>query len=400
MSRVLIEELAGTPTWKRPFEIVERKGLGHPDSICDAIMDEAARTLVRRYVKELGAPRHFNLDKGLLAAGATRPAFGGGRIDAPMRLVFGDRAVYEAEGHIIPVAEILEETARSWFRSHLRFVDPDRHLICQNEVRAGSPELTGIFASETPSANDTSAAVAFAPLSPTERLVLEAERFLNAPETKDAFPESGEDVKVMGVRENDTVRLTVAVAFVDRFIDSERTYYSRKQALTSALTEHLQTKLDASSELSDLEVRLNALDAPGRGADACYLTVTGTSAEGADSGQVGRGNLLCGLFSSRRPSSNEAVSGKNPQSHVGKIYNVLAQRVADGLVEIDAVEEATVHLVSQIGSPLDAPQLAAVQLVLAEGASLGDVEPQVNDVLEKYLAGVSGLADDWLRGRG
>ena len=59
-----------------------------------------------------------------------------------------------------------------------------------------------------------------------------------------------------------------------------------------------------------------------------YLTLLGTSAEQGDSGQVGRGNRVCGLISLNRPMSVEAAAGKNPVSHVGKIYNVLAHELA------------------------------------------------------------------------
>ena len=63
-----------------------------------------------------------------------------------------------------------------------------------------------------------------------------------------------------------------------------------------------------------------------RGAGGMYLTVLGTSADGADGGQVGRGNRVNGLISLHRPMSTEAAAGKNPVSHVGKIYNLLAHR--------------------------------------------------------------------------
>ncbi len=397
MARVLIESIL-TTAGERSFEIVERKGLGHPDTICDRVMDAAARDLARSYIELFGAPQHFNLDKGLLAAGRTTPGFGGGSIEAPMRLVFGDRAVYHAEGRTVPVEQILVEAARRWFREHLRFVDPESHLVFQNEVRAGSPQLAGLFATGNPPANDTSAATGFAPLTPTERIVLATERFLNDADTKARFPHVGEDVKVMAVRRERTLSLTVAAAFVDRFIDSEKTYFRLKRELHQALAGSVAKLIEDLGGLDTFEIAINTLDVPGGGSDSVYLTVTGTSAEGGDSGQVGRGNRLCGFFSARRPGSNEAVSGKNPQSHVGKIYNVLAQKMAERIAAIAGVRETSVHLVSRIGHPLREPHMAAVELALAKGVGVEDVTPGVEAAIETELQGSARFAEEWIAG--
>ena len=95
-------------------------------------------------------------------------------------------------------------------------------------MKAGSPELTDLFARAVIGANDTSAAVGYAPLTETERLDLAAERYLNSPGFKQHFPEAGEDVKVMGYRRDRELILTVALAFVDRFLPDAPTYFARK----------------------------------------------------------------------------------------------------------------------------------------------------------------------------
>ena len=53
-----------------PFEIVERKGLGHPDTICDALTENLSRALSRVYLERFGAILHHNVDKVLLCGGA------------------------------------------------------------------------------------------------------------------------------------------------------------------------------------------------------------------------------------------------------------------------------------------------------------------------------------------
>jgi S-adenosylmethionine synthetase len=152
-----------------------------------------------------------------------------------MRLIIGDRATTALGGNQLDVAAIAVETARAWFRERLRHVDPDRHLRYQVELKPGSEELAGLFlvGKSVLGANDTSAAVGYAPLSETERLVLETEHLLNSPIFKDRFPESGEDVKVMGVRTGRSLALTVAMPLLDRYVVSEADYFQRKEIMRS-----------------------------------------------------------------------------------------------------------------------------------------------------------------------
>lgn len=383
---IILENLDKTPVEEQRVELVERKGVGHPDSICDAIMEEISVQLCREYLEKFGSIKHHNIDKGLLVAGITEPRLGGGKVLEPMRLVFGDRAVYEYKGVRIPVGEIAEATAKWWLRKNLRFVDPDRHVIYQNEIKPGSPELTDIFEREAIGANDTSAAVGYAPLTETERIVLAVERYLNSPVFKARFPESGEDIKVMGYRANRDLVLTVAMAFVDRFIQSEQQYFTRKAEIVADIEAFVQRE---KRNFERVRVDLNTLDAPGRGEGGMYLTVTGTSAEGGDCGQVGRGNKVNGVIALNRPMSTEAAAGKNPVSHVGKIYTLLTHHIANEVYQaVPGIKEVYIWLCSQIGAPIDQPLIASAQLVLEPNITLEDVRDKVTSIIDEELANI------------
>ncbi len=396
MSQVQLSYLSHVPASQQPMELVERKGLGHPDSMCDAMMEAISVALCEAYLETTGRVLHHNIDKGLLVAGQSDPALGGGRILEPMRLVIGDRATAVWEGKHIPVGEIAESAAKRWLTGHLRFVEPQRHLVCQNELRLGSPELTDIFARKRLSANDTSAAVGYAPLTETERRVLSAERRLNDPDLKTQFPAVGEDIKVMGYRQGRRLTLTIAIAFVDRFIPNEQTYVEHKAAIRDELHGYLATEL---CDINHLDIHINTLDQPGRGVGGMYLTVLGTSAEGADGGQVGRGNRVNGIISLNRPAGNEAAAGKNPVSHVGKIYNLLSHQIAHHVYTIvEPVEEIYVWLCSQIGAPIDEPWVAAVQVKLQSGVHLEDVEIQITDIVQAELANLPTFTAQLIRG--
>ncbi len=226
--------------------------------------------------------------------------------------------------------------------------------------------------------------------------MLLCERELNSPAFKDRFPEAGEDVKVMGYRRDRELTLTVALAFVDRFVPDAATYFERKSEITAALVERLARE---QKTLDRVTVILNTLDDPSRGEAGMYLTVLGTSAEGGDCGQVGRGNKVNGIISLNRPIGTEAVAGKNPVSHVGKIYTQLSFRLAAEIhAGVPGVREAYVWLGSQIGAPLDQPAMAYAQVILEPGVALAEVQPAAASIIRSGLANLDGFIAQLIRG--
>jgi len=396
MSEIIVEELKQIPLEQQRLELVERKGTGHPDSMCDGIMEQISVSLCREYLATFGRILHHNVDKGLLVAGCTHPRLGGGTVEEPMRFVFGDRATAEYRGKSIDIGAIVEESAKSWLKEHLCFVDPERHVLFQNEFKKGSPELIDLFEREVIGANDTSVAVGYAPLTETERIVFAAERFLNSEQFKRDFPEAGEDVKVMGYRLDRELILTVAMAFVDRFVPDAGTYFVRKQEMEATLEGFLARKIKT---LDKVAVAINTLDDLKRGEAGMYLTVLGTSAEGGDCGQVGRGNRVNGIISLNRPMSTEAAAGKNPLSHVGKIYTLLTHKIAEEIyLSVSGLDEVYVWLGSQIGKPIGEPLVASAQLVLLPGVALVDVRQEVKGVIEGELTTIDHFTGRLARG--
>ena len=384
MRNIEIEELGAVPVTGHKVEVVERKGLGHPDYICDSIMNQVSVQLCKEYINRFGEIKHHNIDKGMLVAGEVKTKFGGGVILKPMKIIFGDRATFDVGGEIIDVENIAIGAAKQWIQDNLRYVNVDS-IKYQIELAKGSAELTDIFARGDAilGANDTSAAVGYAPMTATEIIVLETEKYLNSPEFKKVFPESGEDIKVMGLRQGDELHLTVAAPLVDRYIDSESDYFRKKDELLEEIRGFVEENTDLAPS-----VYLNTLDREGRGMGGIYLTVTGTSAEGADSGQVGRGNRVNGIIPLNRPVSSEAAAGKNPVSHVGKIYNVLSHRIAGEIHKtVPDIEEVYVWLLSQIGEPIDQPKIAAAQVIMERG-TVESVEDEINEVIDRELSGI------------
>jgi len=384
---ILIEKLKSIPIFEQRTEIVERKGLGHPDFICDSIVDKISVALSKEYLKKFGQILHHNIDKALLAAGEAENKFGGGRILKPMKLIIGDRATYFVGGEEIDVNSIAIKTAKDWLKENLRFLDVEKHLEYQIELKQTSAALAEIFKKkdEILGANDTSAVVGYAPLTPTEKIVLETERFLNSKEFKRRHPESGEDIKVMGLRVNSNLDLTIAMAFVDRFIDSEETYFKRKEEILEEVEQFVKEK----TELKLASVKLNTLDERGKGEACLFWTTTGKCAEAADSGQVGRGKRVNGVISLNRPAGNEAGPGKNPVSHVGKIYNLLSHDIANEIFsKISGLKEVYVWLLSEIGRPINQPKVAIVQYIPENENDFQRIQKEAEEIVQSRLENI------------
>jgi S-adenosylmethionine synthetase len=359
-----------------PVEFVERKGKGHPDSICDRAAEELSIGLSRYYLENFGRILHHNVDKCVLAGGQANAYFGGGEVLEPMYLLFVGRAVTSVGdgGKKVPIGRIAIESTREWIRKEFRFLDPDRHLIIDYKIKPGSIDLIKNFDmfEEIPLANDTSFAVAFAPLSETEKLVFETERLLNSKDFKERLPEVGEDIKVMGMRRGDRIRLTISTAIISSLVPNERRYMEVKDEVKAKV-------IELANKLTDREVavQVNTADNPAEG--VYYLTVTGTSAEQGDDGQVGRGNRANGLITPFRPMTLEATAGKNPLSHVGKIYNIAARLIADGLIkEEPRIDRAYCYMLSQIGKPITEPQAVFIE-------AYGDVDKSKVEALAEPI---------------
>ncbi|MEX5217335.1 MAG: methionine adenosyltransferase [Nitrospira sp.] len=397
MNEPTIMQSSRLPLADQPTEIVERKGLGHPDTICDAVMEQVAVELSQAYLKAFRRVLHFNADKALLVAGQAACRFGGGSVISPMRLVMGDRATFQWADKQILVSEIVERAAYRWFRNHLPLVKPVKDVICQVELKPSSPELRSVAERPgEPVANDTSAVVGYAPLTPTERLVFQTEQYLNSPSFKKEWPDTGQDVKVLAVRRGREVDMTVAMPLLASRIRRESEYFSRKAGIADRLQRFVRQK--AGKDLS-VRVGLNRLDSPGAGIDGVYLTLLGTSAESGNSGQVGRGNRVSGLISLQRPASGEAAAGKNPMAHVGKIYNVLAQVMAEQLHQkIKGLREVTVWLTSRIGDPVSQPHSIMIEVFLSEHVPLSSVEGAIRNEVRRTFRSIKPFCQALARG--
>ncbi|MFB7191068.1 methionine adenosyltransferase [Streptomyces sp. NPDC056230] len=100
-------------------EVVERKGVGHPDTLADSIAELASIRYSEYCLREFGAVLHHNLDKVAVLGGRARFGDTDGVYDRPVRMIFGGRISTSFAGRTIPVHEILEAAAAEQLRTAL-----------------------------------------------------------------------------------------------------------------------------------------------------------------------------------------------------------------------------------------------------------------------------------------
>jgi len=398
MRNIIVKELIQKPIEEQEVEIVERKGIGHPDSISDGIAESVSRALCQVYMEKFdGKIMHHNTDEVQITAGESDPHFGGGEIIKPIDILLTGRGVSEYEGKKIGIDRIAITAAKEYLKKNIINLDVESSTVVECKIGSGSGDLVDVFKRDgMPSSNDTSFGVGFAPFSETEKIVMATEELLNSKSFKKKYPQVGEDIKVMGLRENSKIILTTAVAMVSKYIDGIDSYLNVKDELNDIITDLALKKTDR-----EVETFINTGDDNSSDTEkGYYLTVTGTSAEMGDDGSVGRGNRANGLITPNRPMSMEATSGKNPINHVGKIYNLLSNKMAEDITkEIDGIKQVHIMLLSQIGVPIDHPKAASAQIIVEDGYSMESVNKDVEGVMNNWLEDIRKITEMMVEGK-
>jgi len=119
-----------------------------------------------------------------------------------------------------------------------------------------------------------------------------------------------------------------------------------------------------------------------------------------EEGEVGRGNRVNGIIPLNRPYCSEAAAGKNPVSHVGKIYNALTHHVAHQIYQkVGGLDEVYIWLLSQIGKPIDQPAIAAVQVIMKTGNSLNEIHKDIEEVINSELENIDQFCKELAQGK-
>ncbi len=383
--KITVESLDRVPVEKQRVEIVERKGVGHPDSVADGLAETVSRALCKEYLQHFGYILHHNTDECQIVGGQSQPSFGGGVIIEPAYILLVGRATALFGNKRLPIRAIAVRAAHEYLEKNFRNLSADTDVIIDCKIWEGSQDLKSVYDPRRRLANDTSVGVGYAPLSETEKLTLQMERYINI-NLRSNYPEIGEDVKVMSSRVENKINITVAIAMVDKHIPDADHYISVKEEIAGEL-------LDFAKKFTEKDVSLAINTADDYEKGVFYLTVTGLSMENGDDGSVGRGNRINGLITPNRPASMEAAAGKNPVTHVGKLYNITATRIAQDIVKNYDVEEVYVKMLSQIGKPVTDPLVVGISVVG------GNIDSGVEEIVKQRLEKIAEIKDEILAGK-
>jgi S-adenosylmethionine synthetase len=389
---------------QQEIEIVERKGIGHPDTLADALAENLSVAYSNYTLQQFGVILHHNFDKLGILGGRTDVTYGYGKITSPIRVLLNGRASTSFSGIQVPVRDILEEETKRFFKEMFGELinlpqDIELHYNISTasgpgKIRESKGSRAYLFNPRSINevrgydqlvSNDTSVGCSYAPLSIFEQAIYHMEEYLNSQKLKDTFPWIGTDIKIMGVRIKNKKSITICVPQIARYVPSLSAYKENKEITKSLLKEYLQNIYPD----NDIELFINTRDNYEK--QDIYLTAIGSSIESGDEGLVGRGNRINGLITPLRPMSIEGICGKNPVYYVGKIYNIVAFNIANHLYE-ETNQANEVFLVGQNGRDLLSPWKSIVKFY----GSLPNKE-LISSVIEKELEEIPKITQRLLR---
>jgi len=397
-SRVFI--IPSSPSWE-DFETIERKGLGHPDTISDTLAAKISQAYCAYTIKNCeGLILHHQIDKLMVIGGKTKVSFGSGEFVEPIRIIVAGRATYSFKNTTIPVNTIVKNVVRSHFAETFPIINFEKDIVIENKLTsyAGPGTITSstgaisqmfspdkkehVRGYEKLVANDTSYCVAYYPYSPLEKAVLEIEAYLNSTTTKITFPWLGTDIKIMAVRNAKDISITTCIPQIAAFVPSFEEYKNNLEKIGAIIEKLFTTALQGYT----IEIAINTKDDYEK--MNVYITVSGASLSG-DIGVVGRGNRTNGLITSSRPMSMEGTNGKNPRYYSGFVYGVLTKKIARAIYEKTG-KPTVVEIVSQNGGLLKNPWRVRIQT--AANKKL------VTKIVRELLDSVESITEDFVKG--
>lgn len=356
-------------------EFVERKGVGHPDTLADALAEELSVKYSNYTLKGFGIVLHHNFDKVALLGGSSHVSFGHGYLKDPIKVLINGRASIKFGREEIPINKLLIGWAKNFFKKRLPMINVSKDLKLYLNLSSQSspgktyekeaeksarrrwfepesikdiPEFKKLFA------NDTVLGLGYAPFSKLEKLIINIEGFLNSKSYKEKNPWIGSDIKIMGFRNTDAFFLTLCVPQIANFVKTLKDYKVNIKKLR-----HDIEGIIKKHNIENYKLAINTRD--NYRLRELYLTAIGSSVESGDEGLAGRGNRVNGLISSTKPISIEGSCGKNPVYHVGKLYYLAAFEIADKVFKKFKTSNE-IFIASQSGRDLIDPWIVAINI--------------------------------------
>lgn len=342
------------------YDVVERKGIGHPDTLADLIAEEFSNRYSKYCLKEFGEILNHWSDKVVLSGGVSQINFGESTIAKPITAYLFGKAVENVGKHKIPIHDLFKKSCEHIFfnifhdksiLNYLNYVVDTNSGIGKEHVRSfylpkSNLDIKNI---ETYKSNDTIICTGYAPYTVTETLAIDLENYINSNKFKKKFNFTGYDVKVMIVYINRVFDITLCIPFIAKLTESFDFYSISKKYILKNITEYILT-LKYLGNSPKFVLNINTKDFKRN----AYLVSFGSALDKGDFGAVGRGNKYSGVISLNRKTNIEAVAGKNPQNHSGKIYTIIAHSISWKIYEKFNIPIA-IDIAAKNGDPITNP---------------------------------------------
>ena len=386
---------------KHRFEVVETKGKGHPDNICDTLAEKISANYSNYCLKHYGVILRHMIDKLTLLGGGTKVKFGGGEMIHPIRILINGRFTYKYNNEKINYMNIVISTIKNYFKELFPLLDVDKYLvIIDNTHHNEGPgviydddnntknERKNFFQATSlddakkhnnhNKCNDTSTTVSYYPMSNLERTVLNIEKTLNSFEYKSVKPWVGTDIKVMGIRKNNNIELTCCIPLISKYVNDLEDY---KEKINEVKNDIRSIAREIFSD-NNIIIYLNTRDDYNN--NDLYMTLIGSAVESGDEGAVGRGNRSRGVIPFCRNFSMEAPCGKNPVYHTGKIFTAIGDTISKRIYNKYKLENI-VYLTSKMGDKITDPWNISVELHKRVSSQIiKEIDLMIEDIINNH----------------
>lgn len=383
-----------TPSEMKIFEVVERKGIGHPDTLADGIAEAISIEYSNYCMNNFGLILHQMLDKIMLIGGLGRFDFGIGEVLKPWRVILNGRLSDSFGSKKIPIKEIQVLAAKKFLKSVVPRLDLKNgvqfihYTSCYSKNPRWFKPLTSddVPDAKNPYSNDTSTCTGYWPLSLTERLSLLLEAYFYNSSGFPKFNFIGQDIKIMSVRRRHEIDVTMCVPFFSYDIKNWGEYYLKKDQIYKELKELAEDYVKGKYTINLFINTQDEMAKKSKRSLGLYFVTSGSALDSGEEGMVGRGNRSRGIISNMRPLNMEAVCGKNPVYYVGKVYTYLADRIAKEISETLECE-CNVYISSRNSDDLLKPYN-----ILVETTKKRSIK-EINLIIEKHLQSKSWTKD-------
>lgn len=369
-----ISQYEPSPTETSDFNVVERKGIGHPDSLADLIAEEFSRSYSLHGLERFGAvPNHW-VDKVALVGAEAEVRFGGHTVHKPISAYLFGKVTRVVGAETLPVEDLFRAAVENVLVRATgcdQIADFVRGFV-ENTAGVGVDHPASFYRPSSDDecriatvgalANDTAFCSAYAPADPLDVLAIDVENHVNSVSFRNALNGLGSDVKVMLTRAAGVLEATICLPVFPEAVGSHHEYTALVSEAYECLEDFISEHPVVRKHPWLTRLSVNTKD-HGSGA---YLAPFGTSLGKGDCGLVGRGNKANGVISAGGGAGVEALAGKNPVHHTGKLYTLASARLADRIHDKLGLPNEVV-LVSRNGDRLDEPSFVGVRLARRDG---------------------------------